>query len=86
MKSKFLKTILPAFAILLAVSLSFATVINAPSQTGYYDDPFIPGVQSTIADCEQQPTGALCKTPEQYQLYATADLDAIPNNELRKVN
>lgn len=86
MKSKFLKTVLPAFAILLAVSLSFASVINTPSQIGYYDDPFIPGVQSTTTDCERQPTGDLCRTLEGYQLYATDDLDAIPNNKLRKVN
>lgn len=86
MKSKFLKTALPAFAILLAVSLSFATVINMPSQTGYYDDPFIPGVQSTTTDCSKQNPGDQCETPEGYLLYATADLGSIANNELRKAN
>ena len=54
MKSKILKFVLPAFAILLAVSLSFATVNNAPSQTGYYDDPFIPGVQSIALKWERE--------------------------------
>ncbi len=41
---------------------------------------------STTTDCEQQPTGDLCKTTQGYQLYDTVDLDAIPNNKLRKVN
>jgi hypothetical protein len=63
MKSKILKFVLPAFAILLAVSLSFATVNNAPSQTGYYDDPFIPGIQ-------QVPGGTECPTiGDEYCMY-----------------
>lgn len=86
MKSKFFKIVLPAFAILLAISLSFATEATNSSQTGFYDDPFIPGVQSTITDCQKQPTGDFCKTPDGYQLYDTADLNSVPNNELRKVN
>lgn len=74
MKSKILKFVLPAFAILLAVSLSFATVNNAPSQTGYYDDPFIPGVQSTSTNCTKMGTGDLCRVGI-YQLYDAVDLD-----------
>jgi len=86
MKTRILKTVLPMLAIVLAVGLAFATEANSSSQTGYYDDPFIPGVQSTITDCEKQPNGDLCKTPEGYQLYDTEELDAVQDNELRKVN
>lgn len=86
MKSKILKFVLPAFAILLAVSLSFATVINMPSQIGYYDDPFETEVQTITTDCTKQNPGDQCETVEGYLLYDTDDLDNIPNNELRKVN
>lgn len=82
MKSKILKFVLPAFAILLAVSLSFATVNNAPSQTGYYDDPFIPGVQSIATNCSKTATGALCREGI-YQVYDTVDLNA--GDELRQL-
>ena len=42
MKSKILKIILPAFAILLAVSLSFAsTEANLDDATDYYDHPIL---------------------------------------------
>tara|TARA_R110002049_G_scaffold277220_1_gene455686 strand:+ start:18004 stop:18264 length:261 start_codon:yes stop_codon:yes gene_type:complete len=86
MKSKFLKIILPAFAILLAISLSFANEANNVSQTAYYDDPFIPGVQSTSTTCAKENPGVVCLTSQGYQLYDTVDLDAIPNNEMRKAN
>tara|TARA_R110002073_G_scaffold329984_1_gene513274 strand:+ start:543 stop:791 length:249 start_codon:yes stop_codon:yes gene_type:complete len=63
MKSKFFKIILPAFAILLAISLSFATESNRVSQIGYYDDPFIPGIQ-------QVPGGTECPTNgDEYCMY-----------------
>ncbi|MBD0831508.1 hypothetical protein ICJ83_05115 [Aestuariibaculum sp. TT11] len=75
---------MPALAIMLAVGLSFATETLNSSVTGYYDDPAIPGVQSTTTDCMQQPSGVQCETPEGFPLYATPDLDNIPNNELRK--
>ncbi|WP_418603551.1 DUF6520 family protein [Hwangdonia sp.] len=84
MKSKFLKFVLPALAILLAVSLSFATIDNTPSQTGYYDDPLIPGVQSISTDCEKDASTIKC-TYQGFQLYDTDDLDNTPNNELEKV-
>lgn len=56
MKTKFFKSVLPALAILLAISLSFATTANtAMNQVGYYDDPFIPGIQEV-------PGGVDCPT------------------------
>jgi hypothetical protein len=85
MKTKVFKFILPAFAMLLAIGLSFATETNRSAQTGYYDDPFVPGVQSIITDCEKQPTGIHCATEEGYLLYDTPALDSAPNNELRRV-
>ena len=74
MKSNVLKIVLPAFAILLAISLSFATESLELSQTGYYDDPFIPGIQSTTTNCTVTGTGDLCKVGI-YQLYDTMDLE-----------
>lgn len=51
MKSKVFKTILPAFAILLAISLSFATESNRVSQIGYYFDSNLGEIVSTTVDC-----------------------------------
>ncbi len=39
MKTKILKFVLPAFAILLAISLSFATETDSFSNTGYIEGP-----------------------------------------------
>tara|TARA_R110002050_G_scaffold24083_3_gene64265 strand:+ start:17823 stop:18074 length:252 start_codon:yes stop_codon:yes gene_type:complete len=50
MKSKFLKVILPAFAIMLALGLSSFTV-NDVSQTAYYQDSVL-GPQTTQTDCQ----------------------------------
>lgn len=85
MKTKIFKFMLPAFAMLLAIGLSFATEAKRTAQTGYYDDPFISGVQSVITDCEKQPSGELCITEEGYQLFDTPALNTVPNNELRRV-
>jgi hypothetical protein len=41
MKSTFFKTVLPAFAILLAVGLSFATTTETISAPAYYDHPVL---------------------------------------------
>ncbi|WP_163514126.1 DUF6520 family protein [Gelidibacter japonicus] len=86
MKTKVLKSVLPIIAIVFAMGLAFATEAKSTSQTGYYDDPFIPGVQSVTTDCVKHPFGDLCKTQEGYQLYATPELGSIENNELRKNN
>ncbi|MFD0991142.1 DUF6520 family protein [Mariniflexile jejuense] len=85
MKTKVFKFMLPALAMVLAIGLSFATEAKRSAQTGYYDDPFIPGVQSIITDCEKQPSGDLCQTEEGYQLFDTPALNSVPNNELRRV-
>ncbi|WP_047419598.1 DUF6520 family protein [Cellulophaga sp. Hel_I_12] len=44
MKRTFFKTVLPAFAILLAVGLSFATTTETISDPAYYNHPVL-GVQ-----------------------------------------
>ena len=59
MKSKFLKVILPAFAIMLAIGLSSFTA-NDTSQIGYYDDPFegpkqVPGLVDCGVEVSQDP-------------------------------
>tara|TARA_R110002051_G_scaffold63132_5_gene114911 strand:+ start:8009 stop:8254 length:246 start_codon:yes stop_codon:yes gene_type:complete len=41
MKSTFFKTVLPAFAILLAVGLSFATTTETISAPAYYNHPVL---------------------------------------------
>lgn len=85
MKTKIFKIMLPALAMVLAIGLSFATEANRTTQTGYYDDPFVPGVQSIITDCEKQPVGIHCATEEGFLLYDTPALNSAPNNELRRV-
>ena len=85
MKTKIFKIMLPALAMVLAIGLSFATEANRSAQTGYYDDPFVPGVQSIITDCEKRPDGVLCITEEGYQLFDTPALNSEPNNQLRRV-
>jgi hypothetical protein len=51
MKSKVFKIMLPAFAILLAISLSFATEATNSSQIGYYFDSNLGEIVSTSVDC-----------------------------------
>lgn len=81
MKSKVLKIMLPAFAILLAISLSFASESFSSSQIGFYDDPFEPGIQQVTTSCVKNGTGILCKEGI-YQLYDTPQLN--PGDELRQ--
>lgn len=45
MKTNFLKSVLPTFAMLLAVGLAFANNYTNDSDPDYYDDPLQPGVQ-----------------------------------------
>lgn len=81
MKTKVLKSILPAFAILLAIGFAFATEAEPVSQTAYYEHP-VSGVQSvTIGNECQDQSGIDCKF-NGYQLYADMDT-TIP---LRKPN
>lgn len=58
MKTKVFKSILPLFAILLAISLSFATTANSTlNEPGYYDHPIL-GAQPVPGgvDCPQSGT------------------------------
>ncbi|OYX28896.1 MAG: hypothetical protein B7Z06_00240 [Flavobacteriales bacterium 32-35-8] len=86
MKTNIFKTILPAIAIVLAMGLSFAVESTRVVQTGYFDDPLIAGIQEELTDCQKDNPEDLCKTASGFQLYDTADLDNIPNNELKRVN
>ncbi|WP_299546954.1 DUF6520 family protein [Seonamhaeicola sp.] len=81
MKSKFLKMVIPAFAILLAIGISFATESINSSQIGYYDDPFEPGIEEVSTNCIKNGSGNLCKEGV-YQLYDTPALNA--GDELRQ--
>ncbi|WP_166962497.1 DUF6520 family protein [Yeosuana marina] len=70
MKSKVFKIMLPAFAILLAISLSFATEATNSSQTGYYDDPFIPGIQEVPGGVDCPTTGEVTCKYNGHDVYA----------------
>lgn len=82
MKSKVFKIVLPAFAFMLAVALSFAAGVVDVAPTGYFDDPFIAGIQSEPTDCEIQQGNPCLDTSGQYQLYDTPELKS--GEELRK--
>lgn len=86
MKTKFFKSVMPFLVMILAIGLSFAMDANKVVQMGYYDDPLIEGIQSEVTDCQKNSQNAFCKSAEGFQLYDTEDLDAIPNNELRRMN
>lgn len=83
MKSTFLKLILPAFAIVLAVGLAFATeeTTSSSSQTAYYEHPVL-GLQSVTVGNECQDQAGINCTYNGFQLYADMDT-SIP---LRKQN
>ncbi|MCQ0112062.1 hypothetical protein SAMN04487906_0832 [Zhouia amylolytica] len=80
MKTKVFKTALPAFAFLVAIGIAFAADANSSSQIGYYDDPFIPGIQQVQTQCSPMATGELC-THNGYQLYDEPSLE----NPLKRV-
>lgn len=52
MKRSFLNIVLPAFAIIMAVGLAFATEEDNSTRTGYYEHPIL-GVQPIQTDCEE---------------------------------
>ncbi|USD24650.1 DUF6520 family protein [Flagellimonas marinaquae] len=52
MKAKFFKLLLPAFAIIMAVGMAFATEESNSTQTGYYNHPIL-GVQAIQTDCPE---------------------------------
>ncbi|WP_339917141.1 DUF6520 family protein [Yeosuana marina] len=70
MKSKVFKIMLPAFAILLAISLSFATEATNSSQIGYYNDPSIPGIQQVLGGVDCPDHGEVSCEFNGFQVYA----------------
>jgi hypothetical protein len=72
MKSNFLKLVLPAFAILLAVGLAFATEDSSVDQVAYYQTSS--GVQSVTIGDECQPNNEIDCKYLGFQLYAEASL------------
>lgn len=51
MKTQIFKSILSAFAFLLAISLSFATASASDMRTGFYDHPTF-GATPVMVDCD----------------------------------
>ncbi|MCK0156351.1 DUF6520 family protein [Cellulophaga sp. F20128] len=74
MKTTFFKTVLPAFAMLLAISLSFATEASTISPPAYYDHPDL-GVQPVPggSDCVQDGNDACLFGT--YPIYADESLE-----------
>ncbi|WP_306014156.1 MULTISPECIES: DUF6520 family protein [unclassified Allomuricauda] len=71
MKRSFLKIVLPAFAIIMAVGLAFATEEDNSTQTGYYEHPIL-GVQTVQTDCLE--TGQVFCMEGQYQVFKNPGL------------
>ena len=72
MKSNLLKLVLPAFAILLAVGLAFATEDRDIPQTGYYQHPIL-GLQTIETDCPDSGSDP-CLVNNQYPVYKNQGL------------
>lgn len=72
MKTSFFKIVLPAFAILLAVGLAFATETGTVSQTAYYQHP--DGVMSVTISDDCEPYGQIDCKYFGNQLYAEPSL------------
>ncbi|MEE1962050.1 DUF6520 family protein [Allomuricauda taeanensis] len=79
MKSNFLKLVLPAFAILLAVGLAFATEDSNVDRTAYYFQPG-QGWQSTTVEDACDASGDIpCTYGElELQLYSDDDFGSTP--------
>ena len=69
MKTKFLKFILPAFAIMMAIGLAFASEAETVYQTAYYNHPAL-GWQSVTAEADCGAMGDIPCTFNGNQLYA----------------
>lgn len=78
MKSYFLKLVLPAFAIVLAVGLAFATEDKAAFQNGYYYDASVQQWKSTTAEQGCGEIGNISCTYEGYQLYSMPSFGSTP--------
>lgn len=79
MKTKILKSVLPALAILMAVGFAFATEVDSTSRIAYYEHPLL-GVQSVMVGSECNINGEIDCTFNGQQLYAEPTLQI----ELRK--
>ncbi|CAG2532840.1 hypothetical protein MAR621_03034 [Maribacter dokdonensis] len=73
MKTRFLKFVLPAFAIMMAIGLAFASEAETVSRIAYYDHPIL-GVQSTMVSDDCRPGGVLLCKFNGYQLYEEPSL------------
>tara|TARA_R110001583_G_scaffold49447_7_gene154880 strand:- start:3361 stop:3603 length:243 start_codon:yes stop_codon:yes gene_type:complete len=79
MKTKFIKFVLPALAIVMALGFAFASEAETESRIAYYDHPIL-GVQSTMVENECGTGNAIACKFNGHQLYAEPAL----TNELRK--
>ncbi|MEC7264112.1 MAG: DUF6520 family protein [Bacteroidota bacterium] len=73
MKSNFLKLVLPAFAMLLAVGLAFATEDSNIPQTGYYNHPLY-GAQPVPGGVDCITNGTTRCTYGEYEVFADEGL------------
>jgi hypothetical protein len=81
MKSNFLKLVLPAFAILLAVGLAFATEDNTVFQIAHYYDVSEQQWKSITAEPGCDEDGENPCLYEGYQLYSAPNFGSV---QLRK--
>ncbi|WP_375587492.1 DUF6520 family protein [Flagellimonas aurea] len=77
MKSKFLKLVLPAFAILMAVGLAFATEDRPVPKIGYYEHPTL-GWQEVTVDDNCGESGSIACTAFDQQVYSEPDDESTP--------
>ena len=75
MKTKFFKLFLPAFAILMAVGLAFATEDKTVDRVAYYNVPS-QGWQSTMVDESCDAIGNISCKIGIYQLYDEPDFSS----------
>ena len=69
MKTKLLKFVLPAFAIVMAIGLAFATEAETVYQTAYYNHPAL-GWQSVVAENGCGASGTIRCTFNGIQMYS----------------
>tara|TARA_R110000868_G_C10803953_1_gene757335 strand:- start:317 stop:562 length:246 start_codon:yes stop_codon:yes gene_type:complete len=74
MKTTFFKTVLPAFAMLLAISLSFATTTETVSPPAYYNHPVL-GVQPVPGGSDCPKDGIISCQYNGHDIFAEATLN-----------
>lgn len=74
MKTKVFKSVMPFFAMLLAMGMAFATSAST-DQIGYYDDPAMPGIQEVSTNCSLK--GVINCEVDGFQVYSDPSL-SIP--------